>query len=146
MNKAIADAESKELELQTEIETRAAKAGELSTEIAQMKKDISETSASLKQSAAIREREAFEFRGSEQDLVQAITNLKNAIAVLERHQGASLVQLSPQMLSGLRVVLRDVAYKHEALLAHSAPRTAFVSVGSATNQLKGGDADFGQRS
>merc|ERR1719478_905149 len=100
--KAIADADAKDKELSSEIEARSARFGKLSTEIAQLKKQIAEDTAASKEAMALREGAAGEFRDEETDLVQTITNLKNAIAVLSRHQGgSSLLQLGAPMVSSL---------------------------------------------
>eukprot|EP00401_Gymnodinium_catenatum_P080408 CAMPEP_0117557518 /NCGR_PEP_ID=MMETSP0784-20121206/52368_1 /TAXON_ID=39447 /ORGANISM="" /LENGTH=141 /DNA_ID=CAMNT_0005354831 /DNA_START=1 /DNA_END=423 /DNA_ORIENTATION=- len=110
-SEAIRKGEAAQLELEEEIETRGAKFGELETEIAALKKQVAANAASLKQAAAIKESESSEFRGEETDLVQAIDNLKNAIAVLSRHQAPNGTLLAQQVdaptLMGLRVVLRD---------------------------------------
>jgi hypothetical protein len=128
-SKAIAVAEAQISDLQEEIEKRGAGFGRLSTEIAAMKKQISEDTAALKQATSIREGELDSFRGEERDLVQTITNLQNAIAVLSKHQdlarglkdggGNSFLEINGPVLSGLRVVLKDAAFKHEALSARS---------------------------
>merc|ERR1719482_279669 len=64
-------------------------------------------------------------------MVQAITNLKNAIRVLGKHQGldrglkdpkgaAALLQSDDAEMSGLRVVLREIAGKYELMKAGAA--------------------------
>uniref|UniRef100_A0A7S1RSC5 Uncharacterized protein n=1 Tax=Alexandrium catenella TaxID=2925 RepID=A0A7S1RSC5_ALECA len=119
---AIADADAKDLELSSEVEGRAARFGNLATEIAQMKDQIAEDTEALKQATAIREKTAGEFRGDEKDLVQAVDNLRNAIAVLSKHHGGSLLQVDVPIVSGMRVLLRDAALKYEVLRAGSASR------------------------
>ena len=48
----------------------------------------------------------------------SITNVKNAIEVLSKHHsGASFAQMDAPVMSSMRVVLRDLAFKHEMLLA-----------------------------
>merc|ERR1712137_295647 len=69
--------------------------------------------------------EAGGFRGDEKDLVQAITNLKNAIAVLKKHQGgdsnrisgSEFLQMDVSVASSLRAVLQDVSFKYELMMA-----------------------------
>jgi len=149
--KAIADADAKDKELQAEIEIRAARFGELATEIAHMKEQLAADQDSLKQAMGIREGEAGEFRGQEKELVQAINNLRNAIAVLSKHhEASSLLQLDAPVLSSVRAVLRDVALKYEMLLGDK-PLTkdivsmkgrlqsALVSVGTSTRQTSESD-------
>eukprot|EP00928_Gymnodinium_smaydae_P029556 TRINITY_DN22222_c0_g2_i1.p1 TRINITY_DN22222_c0_g2~~TRINITY_DN22222_c0_g2_i1.p1 ORF type:complete len:777 (-),score=182.33 TRINITY_DN22222_c0_g2_i1:63-2393(-) len=128
---AVAKAEATIKELEAEIQGRAARFGELSTNIEAMKKQIADDTTALRQSTGIREQEASEFRGEETDLVQAITNLKNAIRILSKHH-SSLVQLDASAVSGMQVVLRDVALKHAMLVAKSPrlKRASFVSLAS----------------
>jgi len=139
--KAVADAESKDKELSVEIETRAARFGELKTEIAQSKKDIAANTEALKKATAIREAEALKFKAEENDMVQAVTNLQNAIAVLAKHQKSSLLQFGGAVMSGMRVLLRDVALKYEIMMAeksengdgHLALISTHIQTGSASN-------------
>jgi len=141
---AVAQAEATISDLQAEIEGRAARFGVLATEISSMKDQIAEDTATLKQATKIREGDAGSFRDDEKAKVQAITNLKNAIAVLGKHQGlqrglkdpkgASLVEVSGPELYGLRVVLRDVAYQHELLMARSSkPMDSLLQLASVSN-------------
>jgi len=131
--KAIADAEALDKELSAEIESRAAKFGEQSTEIAHLKKQIAEDTASLKKASAIREKEAAEFSQSEKDLMQSVTNVKNAIEVLSKHHsGASFAQLDAGVMSSIRAVLRDLSLKHELLTVTASEKhsTALLQAGA----------------
>jgi len=114
--KAVKDAEAKDIDLSSQIESRSARFGELSVEIATLKKQIAKDTETLKQATAIREKETGAFRGEEKDMVQAVTNLKNAIAVLSRHQ-SSFIQADGSLRSGIAALLNDLALKHELLLA-----------------------------
>jgi ABC-type transporter Mla subunit MlaD len=118
--KAIADADALINELQTEIEERSAKLGHVVTEIERLKEQIAEDTESLKTATAIREKEAAKFREENKDLVQWITNVKNAITILEKSQGhynkggpegEAFVQLDASVLSSIRTVLKDLAFK-----------------------------------
>eukprot|EP00928_Gymnodinium_smaydae_P009845 TRINITY_DN13682_c1_g1_i1.p1 TRINITY_DN13682_c1_g1~~TRINITY_DN13682_c1_g1_i1.p1 ORF type:complete len:782 (-),score=272.40 TRINITY_DN13682_c1_g1_i1:93-2438(-) len=135
---AVAKAETTIKELESEIEGRSASFGELSTNIEAMKKQIEEDTTALRQATGIREKEAGEFRGEETDLVQAITNLKNAIGILSKHH-SSLLQLDASALSGMQVVLRDVALKHAMLSAKSPrmKRSSFMSLASSVREVQG---------
>jgi len=113
--KAVADAEAVDIELSSEIEARAARFGELGTNIAQLKKEIQANSETLDRAVAIRQGEAAKFRETETDMVTSITNLKNAVQVLSKHQ--SFVQLDSSILSGLRVLLRDTALRYDLMVA-----------------------------
>merc|ERR1719191_727236 len=75
----------------------------------------------------------------EKETIQALTNLKNAIAVLSKHNPGSLVQLSAPVLTSLGTVLRDLATKHEMTLGDRETaktnkmsiRAALISIGSS---------------
>jgi len=125
---AVAAAEARDAELSSETESRSARSGQLSTEIVALKEQIAVDTEALKQATALREKTASEFQAEEKDMVQAIDNLRNAIAVLAKHHGGSLLQLSAPLASGMRVLLRDVALKYELLLA-AEPRRAGTSSG-----------------
>jgi len=118
---AVALAESKDKELSAEIEGRAARFGELATEIQSLKDQIAKDTEAVKTASAIRDGEASEFSKEEKDLVQAIDNLRNAIAILSKHHGNSLVQLEPDVLSSIRAILRDSAVKYEMLMGEELP-------------------------
>merc|ERR1719486_1727888 len=122
--KAVADAEALDKELTAEIGERAAKFGELSTEIEILKKQIAEDTASLKEATSIREAEAAKFYESNKDLIQSITNVKNAVQILSKHNSAasSFVQLDAPILSSMRTVLSDLAFKAQLLHAGKSER------------------------
>merc|ERR1719281_910883 len=112
--KAIADADAKDKDLVAEIEERSAKHGMLSTNADQAKVDITDENEALSDATKIREKDAATFRQEEKDMVQAITNLKNAILVLGKHH--SLAQTDAKIVSSLGSVLHQVALTHETLL------------------------------
>merc|ERR1719316_1602110 len=68
--KAIADADAALIDLETEIQERAAKVGSLAANIENMKKQIAEDTAALQQAETIRDNEAKEARSKEKDLIQ----------------------------------------------------------------------------
>jgi len=140
--KAIADADVKTNDLQADIESRAAALGELNTNIAALKEQIAEDESALKQATSIREKESAAFSDTENDMVQALTNLKNAILVLSRHHkthgaDASLLQLDAPLLASVRAVLHDVGLKYELLAGDSMDKASnsFGSLRSATALL-----------
>jgi len=137
--KAIADAEAKDVELSAEIESRSAGFGTASAEIAEMKEQIAEDTEALQQATAIREKTAGQFRGDEKDLVQAIDNLRNAIAVLSKHHGTSLLQSDAPLVSGVRVLLRDAAIKYDMLRTGSSHRTVTGLLQTATRARAHGE-------
>lgn len=146
--KAIADADAKDKDLVSEIEERSARHGVLSTEIAQTKKEIGEDNEALQEALKMREDEQGEFMSEEKDMVQAITNLKNAIMVLGRNHGGSLLQLPPAVMASLGPVLRDVAEKHEAMIGdregskatRAALRGALISIASDSHRQQAEDS------
>jgi len=119
--KAVADAEALDKELSAEIEARAAKFGEQATEIARLKSQIAEDTESLKKATAIREGEAASFYESNKDLIQSITNVKNAIQILGKHQtgthATGFLQLDAPLLASMHTVLQDLALKAQLLEA-----------------------------
>jgi len=115
--KAVADAEAKIADLMAEIESRSAGFGKVATEIEALKEQIAKDTDALKRATAIREKAAAEFNDEEKDLIQTVTNLKNAISVLAKHNGGSLLQLDAPLVSGLRILLRNAALKREEWLA-----------------------------
>mmetsp|Transcript_70421 Transcript_70421/g.199684 ORF Transcript_70421/g.199684 Transcript_70421/m.199684 type:complete len:783 (+) Transcript_70421:77-2425(+) len=133
-NQAIAEADAKILALGSEVESRSANFGKLSAEITHLKSQIAEDTKALEQAQSLRERGAEGFRAREKILVQAITNLRNAIAVLDKHQGGSLLQFGTPLVSGLQVLLRDLATRRE-LLAAGAARPSLLAI--STDQEQG---------
>merc|ERR1719321_2141315 len=145
--KAIADADAKDKDLVSEIEERAARHGVLATEIEYTKGDIAEFKEALQEAQKMREKDQGEFMSSEKEMIQAITNLKNAIQVLSKHHGGSLIQLSPAVQASLGPVLRDVAEKHEELLGdrmgskknREAFKAALISITTDTHREQSED-------
>jgi len=134
--KAISDAEALDKELGAEIGSRAAKFGEQSTEIARLKKQVAADTASLATATEIRERDAAEFSATEKDLMQSVTNVKNAIEVLSKHHsGASFAQLDMSVMTSMRAVLRDLAFKHELMTVSASEHhgTALLAIGAGAN-------------
>jgi len=121
--KAIADAEALDKELTAEIGERAARFGQQETMIAALKRQISEDTASLKEATSIREAGAAKFYESNKDLIQSITNVKNAVNILGKHNaaaGAAFIQLDASVLASMKTVLKDLAYKMQVMQADKA--------------------------
>jgi hypothetical protein len=151
--KAIADAEALDKELTAEIGSRAAKFGEDSTNIEALKEQIAEDTASLKEATAIREAEAAKFYETNKELVTSITNVKNAVQILSKHNaaGASFVQLPAPLLSSIRTVLKDLSFKQQMMRAEKsespskAAGTSFLSMSTGSESLSSlleGDASM----
>jgi hypothetical protein len=136
----IATGEGRIGDLMAEMEARSAAKGELSTNIKAMKAQISEDTESLKQAVALREKEAGEFSAEEKEMMQAVTNLKNAVTVLSKHQSkSSLLQLDSPELASVRAVVEDASLKYDLMQAGSTRRlgapkrrsaAALLSIGS----------------
>eukprot|EP00747_Dinoflagellata_sp_TGD_P189216 gnl/TRDRNA2_/TRDRNA2_49245_c0_seq1.p1 gnl/TRDRNA2_/TRDRNA2_49245_c0~~gnl/TRDRNA2_/TRDRNA2_49245_c0_seq1.p1 ORF type:complete len:774 (+),score=212.14 gnl/TRDRNA2_/TRDRNA2_49245_c0_seq1:47-2368(+) len=119
--KAVNEASARDKMLVADTSSRSARFGVLSTEIEQLTAQIAEDTEALKEASAIREREAAEFQGEEASLVQAVTNLKNAVAVLAKRDSASFLETDRSLVSSLRTVLHHVAVQYESMLA--SPKT-----------------------
>lgn len=57
----------------------------LSTQVAQLEKDLAAAKAAIEEATALREKQLDEFREAEKDLMQAIQAIKQAILVLDKH-------------------------------------------------------------
>jgi len=150
--KAIADADAKDTSLSAEIDSRSAEFGRLSTEIDGLKTEVSDLTEAFKKATSIRESGAKAFAGEEKSLTQAITNVKNAIIILSKHN--SFLQSDSTLMLSVKTVLRDLAVKHELLAdrdssinrdepilrqfaekaAKSAVRGAFISISSTSER------------
>jgi len=128
--KAIADADSSMNDLQADIETRAARDGELGTKIAAMKKEIAEKKKSLAKATSLREKEYAEFNADEKETITAVTMLKNAITILGKHH-AGLIQMTPAVQESMGAALRWVALKHEEMIAVATEHSALRGSGTA---------------
>jgi chromosome segregation ATPase len=132
---AVAEAEGRIGDLMSEMEARAAAKGELSTKITAMKAQIAEDTESLKTATAMREKEAAAFSNEEKEMMQAVTNLKNAITVLSKHQtSSSLLQLDSPELASVRAVVEDASLKYD-LLQGDHPRRLRASKRESTAAL-----------
>jgi len=90
-----ADANKAKIEsLTADIERLTAKSAELKTKIAELEKEAAADKAALAEATALREKQLAEFHKMETDNIEALENLKAAIVVLSKHQGAAFPQLS----------------------------------------------------
>jgi len=72
--------------------------------------------------------------------VQTMTNLRNAVGVLAKHQGGSFLQMNGPLISGMRVLLRSAAMKYEVLhgeigVGPQAFQTVLLSLQSETKRF-----------
>jgi chromosome segregation ATPase len=125
---AISDAEAKVSDVMSTTESLTSRRSEVKLVIEQLEKSVADGKATLDQAAEMREKEAAEFHGSELDSIQAVENLKAAIVVLSKHQGAALPQVALTQAfstasflalrgSGRKSGRRDI--EHESRLARS---------------------------
>jgi hypothetical protein len=143
--KAIKDADAKDTQLTSEIESRAAAFGTLSTQIKTTQTEVSDLKKALAEATSIRETAATKFASEEKSLTQALTNVKNAIIILSKHQ--SFLQVNAPLMLGIKTVLRDLAYKHELLTDHDASirrsaglRGAFIAIESSSERASAHEA------
>jgi len=116
-------------DLTATIEMLTARSKELSTKIKELEADVASDKAALAEASAIRKQQLKEFQGMELDNIAALENLKSAIMVLSRHQGAAF----PQMPLSL-IQQEPWAAGHESRLSHSFDeflRTSDFATGSA---------------
>jgi DNA repair exonuclease SbcCD ATPase subunit len=121
--KAIADADASLKDLESDIQSMAARDGELEVKIAAMKTELADKKESLSKATSLREKEAAEFNAGEKETIQAVTMLKNAVTILGKHN-AGLIQMTPAVQESMGAALRWVALKHEELLELNTERGA----------------------
>eukprot|EP00397_Hematodinium_sp_SG-2012_P021765 GEMP01022507.1.p1 GENE.GEMP01022507.1~~GEMP01022507.1.p1 ORF type:complete len:693 (+),score=231.64 GEMP01022507.1:111-2189(+) len=116
-------------ELLAEIQERAARDGELKTQISQLKKDIAKHTESLQVATSLREKEHDSFNKDEKEMLAAVTNLKNAILVLSKHH-QGLIQMTPELQESVASVLKDAADRHAIrdAMTKNLKHPAFLSV------------------
>merc|ERR1719359_2221406 len=114
--KAIADAEARIKDLTHSIEELTGASSRLNAETANLKKEKAANEAALDKAAAIRTKELAEFNEEEKDVLQSITALKSAIAVLAKHHGGAFLQLPEHQMSQVKITLEHEMQKHAALL------------------------------
>lgn len=82
---AIADATQREQDLLTEIETTAQANAALKADLEHHAEERDGDDRSLDERTSLRERSAAEFRAAEIELVESVSSLKSALAILEKH-------------------------------------------------------------
>jgi len=80
-------------ELEATIEMLTARSKELSTKIKELEAEFASDKAALAEASALRAKQLKEFHAMELDNIAALENLKSAIVVLGRHNGAAFPQL-----------------------------------------------------
>jgi len=115
--KAIADAEARIDQLTAAIEEGTAKSAKLSTEIANLEKEVASNQQALDKATALRQKQLAEFNAEEKDLLQSIGGLKSAITVLSKHN--SFLQMEEEggmALPNIKMMLKHTLHKYGDLL------------------------------
>jgi len=92
-NGAADAATAKIADLEATIEMLTARSSELNTKIKEVEAGVASDKAALAEASALRQKQLKEFHGMELDNIAALENLKAAIVVLSRHNGAALAQM-----------------------------------------------------
>jgi hypothetical protein len=108
--KAIQDQKDKIDELNSVIEGSSGKKAELTTEIDQLNRDISQSKKALADAMEIRRKEAAEFHTEETELLKSVALLKGAIVALSKHH-TGLLQADAELM-GMRPALRKLVHKN----------------------------------
>jgi len=112
---AISDAETKLDDLAAEIEELTATSARLGVEITALEKEVAANKVSLVEATEIRAKQHDVFNDEDRDMLEAVTALKSAIAVLAKHHSSFLQRPTPSMLS-LATVLREQLQRHADML------------------------------
>jgi septal ring factor EnvC (AmiA/AmiB activator) len=113
-------ANSKISDLEATIEMLTAKSKELKTKIAELEAEVAADKAALAEATALREKQLKEFHSLELDDIAAIENLKAAIVVLSKHDGAAFPQMPLSLLAVQGKHKQEPwAPEHESHLSHS---------------------------
>merc|ERR1719478_867757 len=80
--------------LNAAIEEFTAKASRLTTEIANLEKEVAKNTEALDSATAMRKKELAEFNAEEKETIQTVASLKSAIVALSKHHEAFLQESS----------------------------------------------------
>merc|ERR1719162_992546 len=114
--KAISDAESKIEDLGVKIEELTARSGKLGVEIKNLEKEVAKNQAALDKAQEIRAKQQGEFNDEEKDLLGSISALKGALTVLQKHNGAALIQLPADHMRGVAASVKKAMDMHKEML------------------------------
>jgi len=102
-------------DLTATIEMLTARSKELSTKIKELEAEFASDKAALAEATSIRKKQLSEFHAMELDNIAALENLKGAIMVLGRHEGAAFPQMALSLIQQEPMWSAD----HESHLSHS---------------------------
>jgi len=126
--KAIADAQTTLENLAVKIEELTARSGKLGVEIKNLEKEVDKNQAALDKAQEIRAKQQSEFNSEEKDLLGSISALKSALTVLQKHQGAALIQLPADHMRGVAASVKRAMDMHADMLSLShSEKTAVAS-------------------
>jgi len=129
--KSISEAKTRIEDLTAAIEEGTGSSSQLTTEIANLGKEVAKNQDALDKATAMRTKELAEFVAEEKDVLQSISALKSAIIVLSKHHGgASFLQVSSSQLSHVAQVMQKQLQKNakvfEGVLTKSQKRKVEV--------------------
>merc|ERR1719171_1653527 len=107
---AVEIAEAKVEDLSSRIKALTAKSSELEEAIKKVEAEVAANSQALDSATSMREEALQKFRDEEKDMIVSITNLKNALVVLEKNLDTSFLQMS----AAVKANVRDVISKSKA--------------------------------
>jgi len=109
-------AKEKIADLEANIEMLTARSKELNTKIKELEAEVASDKASLAEASALRAKQLKEFQSMELDNIAALENLKAAVVVLGKHQGAAFPQMP---MSLIEVQGKQEPFGMESQLSHS---------------------------
>merc|ERR1719235_1529102 len=107
---AVEIAEAKVSDLNSRIKALTAKSSELEESIKKVEAEVAANMQALESATTMREEALQKFRDEEKDMIVSITNLKNALVVLEKNLDTSFLQMS----AAVKAKVRDVITKSKA--------------------------------
>jgi len=117
--KAIADGEQTIGELEAAIQSYTALSSKLTTEIANLQKEVAENSEALEKATAVREKELAEFNAEEKSSLGTISSLKGAIGKLAKHHDSFLQTNDDSMDFVMQMTnLKFQVHKQQELTTH----------------------------
>lgn len=100
-------------ELTSTIEEKSALIDQLDADIAKYREEVRSDEAALMQATELRKKEKAEFDDEERELLEAITAVKSAVAVLAKHN--ALLQVPKQQLVDIANMVQDKLYKYSKM-------------------------------
>merc|ERR1719188_28166 len=126
---SIKKAEARIAQLEAKIEEDTALSAKLESEMRELEAEVAKNQEALDKATSIREKELAEFNGQEKELLEAVTALKSAVTVLEKHQGGAFLQMpGGSSAMNVAVTLQRLMMHHtdrlEGLLTHKERKAA----------------------